>query len=1632
MVNWKCLYNRNIGYLSLMKRLIQLALLLFPVMAFPQASTVNWTNVHQQIDGFGAADTGTSYGTQLTSTQQSFFFGTGSGQLGLSILRVGVPNNAENIGNCITINTGCAGASWVISDMQAVTANGGKIYGSIWAPPAPYTVGNTTVCQSGNSTLATGSYANYATYFTNYAKSVTAQGVSLFAVSIQNEPDICQSYDSSQWTASTIDTFVKTNLGPTFSSNSISTLIFEPEASTYSATSSLGATCGTDSACNTFVGGYNWHEYGTSISGFTVSPNPVPSGWASGKRWWETEASCGSGFGPSFCQSGFNTNMTDALNWASVVDQRMQDGANAWLYWLLVSYTGAATTDDQSLMANAASGFTVPQRAYMLGQYSKFVRPGYYRIDATHAPQSNVTISCYQNTSTTTLVCVAENYSSSSISQTFNLINAPTFTTVTPTITSSSQNLATQSPVSVSSNSFTYPLPAQSVTTFVGTGGGTTYTLSTSVVGSGTISGCARSYASGASYSCTVTPSAGYTISSVTGCGGSGTTTYAGSMPASNCTVTATFTTGSQLWTGLLAPNRAPNSAWPNVGAGAIPSRTTICQTLGVAGQTPTYVQSVTYAQIFTALQACAGTNETVYMNPGTYNLTASIGPTGTVFPSNVTLRGGGPQQTILKWTSGASFVNCNGLGATAFCIYNSDSGADQYAANVLTVTSAMSQGATSVTLGGTPGNVCGGSYNAACPGSISNLQIGTYIEFVQGDLSSDNGNWYTCGTAGAPLSCSQQGSANSWAHRGKNQMVRVTGISGSTVTFTPGIYAPNWSLSQTPYATFSSTLPVTGVGVENLQINTQNNGDMQAELEFWWAASSWVKNVAFINNVAQGGAARKHIQIASSAHITVRDSYFFGSSPSSEGYGVDALFGGADSLIENNIFQHIASGTIIENGTGNVFGYNFAVDNFYTADGSSPNWQQCDVSLHDEGDEYNLWEGHEGICAGWDDIHGTSIVDTMFRSYLNGADPAVLCPGGGTACGTGVAGPKNQNTEAVQMLAYTRYANLAANVFGTSGFFSNYKGKPTSTTNSWSGGWNSIYQLGWGNQQLGPDTTSNDSYCVTGAPYCVYNDLLTDSTSMYWGNYDTVNGSIQTNSGETASGASTYPGLASPSTSWSSYPSFYLSSQPSWWIFPNGTTAPWPGTGPDITSGNISGVSGHAYLNPAANCFYNVLGGVNTGASPVLAFDANNCYASSGPPQAVAPSFSPVSPYSGPATTITLSSSTPSPTIKYCQDNTNTCTPSTTGTSVSFSSTGYIRAFATATGYTQSTTSSWQGTIATGTLTAPTFSPNGSVDSVTAPYFLPASFSLAVTPTIPAGTGCYTLTGTAPTAPTPGTCGSGSTTYTSGAISVAANQTLKMLATGVGSTNSAVTSATYNQRNAILESICSFNGGNSSITTGACTLSPNPSAGDGLTCGYAIGNNTSVGTISDNAGGIYLVANQSYYGANTFAASGRVYRTGLPGGTVTVTLNLSSAASYTGFGCEAYKPSAAGVFTLDTAFTQASPYPNATVGNSASPAVASAIPTNANEIVYGQVLNATYTISPTAGSGFTIVNPLPGSPLLYPEYQIQSAATATTLPFSLSATDYWQEQPTAFYFQSSGPPPPTSVNATLSGANLQ
>jgi hypothetical protein len=409
---------------------------------------------------------------------------------------------------------------------------------------------------------------------------------------------------------------------------------------------------------------------------------------------------------------------------------------------------------------------------------------------------------------------------------------------------------------------------------------------------------------------------------------------------------------------------------------------------------------------------------------------------------------------------------------------------------------------------------------------------------------------------------------------------VRVTAINGNNVTFTPGLYAPNWKASQSPGAWWGSSLPITGVGIENLSITRANEGQRGGGITIYNGYGNWIRNVRSLNDAG----VTAHVFLYQSAHNTVRDSYFYGSNPAAEGYGINSGFNSGDNLIENNITQHIATGLNTEGDTGSVYAYNYSADNYFGGD-----WQQQDEFNHGHGTAYNLREGNIGVGFNADNINGIGCCGTHFRVFLSGRDPTLSSGENKTAA-----------TYAYFPFAGQRYFNLVGSVLGTKNYHTFYEtAPPINPTTSRS--WKSVFVLGYSNQ--------NGVDCCN-----IPQDPLVKTTLFRWGNYAACTGDANCNTvrwdpAETATGAPVYPGLTNPSQSLP--PSFYLSSKPGWW-----GTMPWPAIGPDVTGGNASQVAldsaqrDHVYLIPAATCYFNVMDGKTSGTSGPLTFNADRCYA--------------------------------------------------------------------------------------------------------------------------------------------------------------------------------------------------------------------------------------------------------------------------------------------------------------------------------------------------------------------------------------------------------------------------------------
>jgi hypothetical protein len=599
--------------------------------------------------------------------------------------------------------------------------------------------------------------------------------------------------------------------------------------------------------------------------------------------------------------------------------------------------------------------------------------------------------------------------------------------------------------------------------------------------------------------------------------------------------VTSGVTAWAAPWSGIIDPTRVHD--WSQAGAGTIQNRTTICQTLN---------PGATAEQINTAIQSCPA-GQTVFLNAGTYNL----GSPGIVFnnKSNVTLRGAGPDQTQIKFSANGA---CNGMGAAVCVIANSNwwSGSPETTANW---TGGYAKGTNQITLS-----------------TVSGLTVGTLMILDQLDDTVDDGSIFNCQTVGV---CTSQGTDIGRAGRGQHQTVTVIAINGNTVTIAPPLINPNWRSDRSPGAWWASGQPISGVGIEDMSLDYSGipiSGHTYG-MQLHSATNSWIKNIRSIN------ADNAHINFYQSAHITVRDSYFYGNRQAcSQSYSMEPWL--ADSLlIENNIFQHEATPMVLSGSVGSVLAYNYAFDDYYNCGDAA--WFQASSYHHEQGSNYNLWEGNIGPGMTADNIHGPSVFATAFRNRWDGKDPL----------NTNV---KSEQTVPVDLYSFNRFFNLVGNVLGTSGYHNTYE-VSTTTSGSQSGGANcdtTIYRFGWGGNCNNSDNQG---------------DPTLRGSTMRWGNYDTVNAAGRWVSGEVPSGLAKYAN-AVPATQ--TLPaSFYLLAKPAWF-----GAVPWPPIGPDVTGGNVSGVGGHVYKIPAQVCYETLAIDSAYGSSNVRTFNAETCYQAS------------------------------------------------------------------------------------------------------------------------------------------------------------------------------------------------------------------------------------------------------------------------------------------------------------------------------------------------------------------------------------------------------------------------------------
>lgn len=375
----------------------------------------------QTVRGFGGS---TAWMPTLTGTQANTLFGTGSGQLGLSILRVRIdPGGAAN---------------WAteLANAKAAQALGASIIASPWTPPAAMKSNTNTV----GGTLNAASYGAYASYLESYVSYMVNGGVNLYAISMQNEPDASVTYESCTWSGQQMDAWVSQN------ASVLTTKLMMPESESFSA--SLSDPALNDASAASSIAIVAGHLYGTAPSYYTNAENKS-------KDVWMTEH--------YLTPSGAQPGIADALTAAKEIGDSMAiANYNAYLWWWVADWNAGSGVTNTGLIDSSANP---TYYGYAMAQYARFVRPGYQRVNSTYNPGSGgVYVTAFKGNGH--FVIVALNLTASAQSQQFVIANQ-SLSSMTPYQTTSGAGISAESAVSVSANTFTYSLPAQSITTFV-------------------------------------------------------------------------------------------------------------------------------------------------------------------------------------------------------------------------------------------------------------------------------------------------------------------------------------------------------------------------------------------------------------------------------------------------------------------------------------------------------------------------------------------------------------------------------------------------------------------------------------------------------------------------------------------------------------------------------------------------------------------------------------------------------------------------------------------------------------------------------------------------------------------------------------------------------------------------------------------------------------------------------------------------------------------------------------------------------------------------------------------------------------------------------------------------------------
>jgi glucosylceramidase len=358
---------------------------------------VDDSHTYQIIDGFGYTLTGGSaqsinkLNSQKRKELLQELFGNNENSIKISYLRISIGASDLNA-TPFTYNDLPAGQTDVslsqfslspdkddlipmLNEIIAINPHI-KILATPWSPPTWMKNNNSFI----GGSLKPEYYGVYAAYFVKYIQKMKEEGISISAITPQNEPLHPGNNPSMFMSAQQQATFIKEYLGPAFVTANISAkiIIYDHNCDRPDYPMSILK----DPIANAFIDGSAFHLYAGDISALTTVRNAFPN-----KNLYFTEQ-----------YTGTSGTFVGDLKWhlKNVIIGSMRNWSKVALEWNLANDAnfgphtpGGCTSCKGAITINNSDSYERNVSYYIIAHASKFVPPGSVRIASTQKGNIN-------------------------------------------------------------------------------------------------------------------------------------------------------------------------------------------------------------------------------------------------------------------------------------------------------------------------------------------------------------------------------------------------------------------------------------------------------------------------------------------------------------------------------------------------------------------------------------------------------------------------------------------------------------------------------------------------------------------------------------------------------------------------------------------------------------------------------------------------------------------------------------------------------------------------------------------------------------------------------------------------------------------------------------------------------------------------------------------------------------------------------------------------------------------------------------------------------------------------------------------------------------------------------------------